>query len=160
MCTSGACTASTAKPNQAFQGDAMFATNDDLIPFAEALANVRHDLRTPVGHIIGYAEMIEEEAGPSLPADALRDLASIQAVGQKLIALIETHLGESKKSTAELDLPRAQFEFRMLLNDVAGYASMLRDDAIDNECSDLVDDLGKVLEAESNLLALVDSELS
>jgi CheY-like chemotaxis protein len=104
--------------------------------------------------------MIEDEAGPSLPADAMRDLGSIQAVGQKLVALIETHLGESKKSAAELDLPRAQFEFRVLLNDVAGYASMLRDDAIEADCSDLVADLGKVIKAESNLLALVEEELS
>ena len=138
----------------------MVDPNDEQAPFAEALANVRHDLRTPVGHIIGYAEMIEDEAGSNLSADALRDLASIQAVGQKLIRLIETHLGESKKSAAELDLPRAQYEFRVLLNDVAGYASMLRDDAIEAGRSDLVDDLGNVIKAESNLLALVEQELS
>ena len=29
--------------------------------FAALLSKIRHDLRTPVGHVIGYSEMIEEE---------------------------------------------------------------------------------------------------
>ena len=29
--------------------------------FATLLSKIRHDLRTPVGHVIGYSEMIEEE---------------------------------------------------------------------------------------------------
>ena len=138
----------------------MATTRDRDVSFTEALATIRHDLRTPVGHIIGYSEMIEEEAGSDLPAEARRDLASIQAVGQRLLALIDTHLGDGKKTAADLDLPRAQFEFRALLNDVAGYASMLRDDADEARQAELVADLGHVIEAESNLLALVEYELS
>jgi signal transduction histidine kinase len=29
--------------------------------FSAQLSELRHDIRTPLGHIIGYAEMIEED---------------------------------------------------------------------------------------------------
>ena len=33
---------------------------DDLV-FGATLSRIRHELRTPAGHIIGYAEMMEED---------------------------------------------------------------------------------------------------
>ena len=37
--------------------------------FQERLAQIRHDLKTPVGHIMGYSEMIEEEVEEEAEAE-------------------------------------------------------------------------------------------
>ena len=42
--------------------------------FKESLSLIRHDMRTPVGHIMGYAEMIEEDLDGSLSPEFSRDL--------------------------------------------------------------------------------------
>jgi CheY-like chemotaxis protein len=136
------------------------ATTEGQASLTEVLARIRHDLRTPVGHIIGYAEMIEEEAGSALSPDAGRDLKSIQAIGQRLIALIDAHVGENKRSVDELDLARAHFEFRAQLNDVAGYAAMLREDAVEAGNDDLVSDLDHIVDAEAALLELIETHLT
>ena len=45
------------------------------------LAKIRHDLRTPINHIIGYAEIIREEAADKLPATFVTDLGKIHSAG-------------------------------------------------------------------------------
>ena len=37
--------------------------NDAAVPYSEDVRQLRHDLRTPVNHIVGYAELILEEIG-------------------------------------------------------------------------------------------------
>ena len=39
----------------------------EVARFRERLSDIRHDLKTPVGHIMGYSEMIEEEVEEELP---------------------------------------------------------------------------------------------
>ena len=34
--------------------------------FRQALSSLRHDLRNPVGHVLGYSEMLDEELELSL----------------------------------------------------------------------------------------------
>lgn len=73
-------------------------TNSDDIPEQEtaaagrrqpaALANVRHTLRTPLNHIIGYSEMLLEEAGERGLESFAADLRRIHTAGKHLQALI------------------------------------------------------------------------
>lgn len=55
---------------------------------------LHHDLRTPVNHIIGYSELLEELASdrPDTPADLAGDLARIRRAAQDWLALMEEHL--------------------------------------------------------------------
>src|ERR671910_270950 len=52
-------------------------------------ARLRHDLRTPVNQIVGYAEMLEEEAEDRGLGDLVPDLKKIQAAARSLLPLIE-----------------------------------------------------------------------
>ncbi|HET7746611.1 MAG TPA: adenylate/guanylate cyclase domain-containing protein [Vicinamibacteria bacterium] len=52
-------------------------------------ARLRHDLRTPVNQIVGYAEMLEEEAGDRGLRDLVPDLKRIQAAARALLPLID-----------------------------------------------------------------------
>jgi class 3 adenylate cyclase len=51
-------------------------------------ARLRHDLRTPVNQILGYAEMLEEDAVERGFTTALEDLKKIQAAARALLPLI------------------------------------------------------------------------
>jgi two-component system sensor histidine kinase/response regulator len=58
----------------------------------QALADLRHDLRTPIGHVLGYGEMVWDELQVlGQPALAL-DVEKIQAAGKHLLALVDERL--------------------------------------------------------------------
>jgi CheY-like chemotaxis protein len=127
--------------------------------FSSALSRIRHELRRPVGHIIGYAEMMADEA-ESVSDEFLRDLQVIAASGERLVAMIEEHLGPAKRSLDELDLPQAQFHLRMQLNHITGYTEMLLETAEEESRSDLSEDLERIATAEQRMLELLDNRLT
>jgi CheY-like chemotaxis protein len=133
--------------------------NDD-VTFSELLSRIRHDLRTPVGHIIGYAEMMDDELAGSVPDEFVRDLRAIKTSGEHLVAMIEEHLGASKRSTDDLDLPEAQFQLRMQLNHISGYSEMCREVAEEEGWTEPVADLDRIAAAEARMLELLEQRLS
>jgi len=60
---------------------------------AEALSHIRHELRTPLNQIIGYSEMLEEDAVDAGQDALVPDLQKIQKAARNLDGLIQTHLG-------------------------------------------------------------------
>jgi sigma-B regulation protein RsbU (phosphoserine phosphatase) len=60
---------------------------------AEALSHIRHELRTPLNQIIGYSEMLEEDATDAGQDALVPDLQKIQKAARNLDGLIQTHLG-------------------------------------------------------------------
>jgi adenylate cyclase len=57
-----------------------------------SLANMRHTLRTPLNHIIGYSEMLLEEAGERGLETFAADLQKIHAAGKQLLVCINDFL--------------------------------------------------------------------
>ncbi|MES2461620.1 MAG: fused response regulator/phosphatase [Armatimonadota bacterium] len=60
-------------------------------------ASFRHDLRTSVGHVIGYSEMLIEDASAGGYEDLLPDLERVWNAGRKALALLDTHLGKASQ---------------------------------------------------------------
>jgi DNA-binding response OmpR family regulator len=85
-------------------------------------AEMRHPLRTPLNHIIGYSEMLLEEAGERALEDFAADLKKIHAAGKRLQALIDDLLDPPAHERAE-DLPGTT---------TASTASLLRGDTPDH----------------------------
>ncbi|HET7460408.1 MAG TPA: histidine kinase dimerization/phospho-acceptor domain-containing protein [Longimicrobium sp.] len=54
-------------------------------------ASLIHDLRTPLGQIIGYAEMLAEQAQEEGDGGPAADLNKIGAAGYRILELIEAH---------------------------------------------------------------------
>jgi class 3 adenylate cyclase len=52
-------------------------------------AHVRHELRTPINAVIGYSEMLIEDAGAAEHAELVADLQKTQAAARQLLELIE-----------------------------------------------------------------------
>ena len=129
----------------------------DISDFKAQLSKLRHDLRTPVGHILGYAEMIEEDLPPDLLKIFSGDLQAIQNAGQKMLALIEDFLGATTASPEEVNVSEAQFQFRMQLNHINGYAEMIFEEAADVDEAEFISDLENVSEAGRAALKLVDA---
>ena len=80
---------------------------DDL---KSALSDIRHELKNPVNAIIGYSEMLLENAGGE-HADITEELTRIRDAGRKLDQLISTRLqpdvltGQAVKAPVEREAP-------------------------------------------------------
>ena len=124
--------------------------------FETRLSDLRHDLRTPVGHITGYAELIDEDLSEDARGAYGPDLAAIMQAGQKMLALIDHHLGATKKSADEIDLSEAQFGLRLNLNHIGGYTEILREEAVERGEGDIAEDLDRITQAKQAVLALIE----
>ncbi len=68
---------------------------------------IRHDLRTPLNHVIGYCDLWLEEGEDRLLGGFLADLTEIKAKGQRTLSLLDellqsTHAAQSPEDTAVL----------------------------------------------------------
>ncbi|MCK9588212.1 MAG: SpoIIE family protein phosphatase [Terrimicrobiaceae bacterium] len=67
-------------------------------------SQLRHDLRTPVNHIIGYSELLGEELADR-GVDGLDDLGKIRSAADALLEMINTRLGEGAGVSAIVGKP-------------------------------------------------------
>ena len=72
----------------------MTATTEPNAPLTpEATAQLRHDLRTPVNHIVGYAEMLLEDAAEASLAPRKPALEETLAAARDVLSAIDRLLG-------------------------------------------------------------------
>ena len=60
---------------------------------SDALSQLRHDLRTPVNQILGYSEMLQEDAEAAGHSTYVPDLQKIQFAARQLEGVIDEKLG-------------------------------------------------------------------
>ena len=63
------------------------------------LPRLQHEFRTPLNHIIGYAEIIIEQAEHSEDGLVVKDLARIVSAAKTLLELLEAHLISGENSS-------------------------------------------------------------
>jgi CheY-like chemotaxis protein len=108
-----------------------------------------HELRTPMNAIIGYSEMLEEEAQDLGQAQFVPDLQKIQAAGKHLLALINDILDLSKIEAGKMDLYLERFDVGAMLRDVVSTIQPLADRNGNTLVLDCAPDVG---EMESDLV--------
>jgi class 3 adenylate cyclase len=59
-------------------------------------SKARHDLRTPINQILGYSELLQEEAEEAAHSAYVPDLQKIQTAARRLLALIDEHLSPDR----------------------------------------------------------------
>ena len=64
--------------------------------------SVSHDLRAPLRHVDGYAQILEEEFGPQMPPDAQKFTKKIRLGSQNMGRLVDDLLNLSHVGKAEL----------------------------------------------------------
>ncbi len=147
--------------------EAPISARPDTLPdqrLKEALlAHVRQDFSAPVGAIIGYAEILIEDAPRQNLQRFVPDLAKIHEAGlalQRLIdglldprAVIERGAGEGYESFHG----RLRHDLRTPMNAIKGYGEMLLEDAEEAEAQAFISDLTTILDYAKGLLAQIDA---
>src|SRR5271168_2719541 len=118
------------------------------------LSRMRHELRTPINHILGYCEMLMEEA--RLPKDAAEDLVRIHAGGRELQSLIGRYFDEDQYFL-QRDLHQLYHELRTPVNHIIGYSDLLIEQAEDPATRAAIPDLRRIRDAAGNWLALMEA---
>ncbi|MFM7320700.1 MAG: sensor histidine kinase, partial [Armatimonadota bacterium] len=83
------------------------------------LANMSHEFRTPMNAIIGYSEMLIEDADQLAPEEMLPDLRRIHASGKHLLALIDDILDLSKIEAGRMTVLSETFDPAATIRDLA-----------------------------------------
>ena len=120
-------------------------------------AQLRHDLRTPLNHIIGYSELLLEEAGEEKAAAIEQSLHRIHADARQLLALVNDLLAPSRIGQNAGQLFRIPAVMGPL-NRLIATGGELRQHAQKAGAERLLPDIDRVVLAAGNLLALVRDE--
>jgi class 3 adenylate cyclase len=118
------------------------------------LAHLRQEFTAPAAAILGYVEILIEDA-TRLSLDAfLPDLERIQLAGVALQDLLQTVLAQ----TGEVIDPRKlRHDLRTPMNAIKGYGEMLIEDVANAGRETLVADLSRLLTAVQGMLARIDA---
>ena len=114
----------------------------------DAARQARHELRTPVNHILSYARLVLEEADElGLDEEIEAHLDTIQAAGHQALALIDALLERSG--------PTERQALRALAERIAEQAARLREMTASAGHAQTAEDVGRIAEAAGRLVALV-----
>ncbi len=123
-----------------------------------SLAHVRHELKTPINAIIGYSEMLLEDAAEAGDDAVASDLEKIRVAGRQLLQLVEQILGPDRQDRTDLEGydARIRADLRDPVTAVIGYAEMLVEGCREGPTAWLVPDLERIRAAGLRLLELSD----
>jgi class 3 adenylate cyclase/CheY-like chemotaxis protein len=127
------------------------------------LAHLGQDFSAPVGAILGFAEILMEEAPARgfgrFAADLLRIHEAGLTLQQMVAGLLDPGMQAERSNAAdEADfVRRLRHDLRTPLNAVIGYGEMLLEDADESGAAPLVEDLRKMLAAAERLLRRVEA---
>ncbi|HYV29214.1 MAG TPA: response regulator [Candidatus Eisenbacteria bacterium] len=123
------------------------------------LAKIRHDLRTPINHIIGFSEILLEDARGNTPETFGRDLMRIRSGGDRLLALINEHLSEEAFPAEKPDVHQLCHELRTPVNHIMGYSDLLMEQCVELNLPQYEADLAKINSAARTWLILMEEHL-
>ena len=130
-------------------------------PAVTPIAHLRHELRSPLNTIIGYAELLLEESDERGLGDSLADLQRIRSEGVLLLEVVQHSLepfdSDKAANNSELFGAEARHQLRIRLTNIMGYSEILLEDAEHSGRRDVATDLEKIHEAGSELLARIRS---
>lgn len=81
------------------------------------LANMSHEFRTPLNAIIGYSEILKEDAMEQGQVESVADLERINSAGRHLLAMVNEVLDLSKIEAGKTELIIEQFDVREMVED-------------------------------------------
>jgi signal transduction histidine kinase/ActR/RegA family two-component response regulator len=83
------------------------------------LANMSHEFRTPLNAVIGYSEMLIEDAEADGSEERLADLRRIRTAGKHLLALVNDVLDLSKIEAGRMELVFEPVDVNQFVDEVA-----------------------------------------
>ncbi len=102
---------------------------------SEFLAVMSHEIRTPLNAVIGYSEMLQEEAEDLGYPKLIPDLQKITSAGKHLLNLISDILDFSKIEAGMLKLNHVEFDLHQVLTELLYiYSGPANDKALKLTC--------------------------
>jgi adenylate cyclase len=126
------------------------------------LANMRQELLAPVTAVVGYSEMLVEEAGRLELADILPDLERILTSARDLLDLVDRLLDvesdQERQTAADIGALQSKLrhDLRNPLNAIKGYAELLLEEIEEIGGATVRPDLEAVLGEANSLLSRID----
>ena len=124
------------------------------------LAKMSHELRTPMNAIIGYSEMLHEDALDKGEKDVAEDLQKIMSAAHHLLGLINDVLDLSKIEAGKMQLYLETFDLQTVVHEVSSTIAPLvekRNNELIVNCTPLIGsmygDATKIRQALLNLLS-------
>ena len=117
-------------------------------------AFLRQEFGASVAAVIGFVDILIEDARRYDRADLVADLERMREAGVQLSALIAQTVGSAQGG--EGDIARLRHDLRTPLNAIKGYGELLVEDARDSGRDTLLADLAKVLDLADRLLGEID----
>jgi signal transduction histidine kinase len=90
---------------------------------AEFLAKMSHELRTPLNAVIGYSQILLEDAEDDGDSESVADLDKIHIAGQHLLKLVNEVLDLSKIEAGKMELDLEQIDLDGLLREIVKVAT-------------------------------------
>jgi signal transduction histidine kinase/ActR/RegA family two-component response regulator len=125
---------------------------------SEFLAKMSHELRTPLNAVIGYSEMLLEDAEAAGRIDQTTDIKRIHSAGKHLVTLISSVLDLSKLEAGKMELFPERSTLGKIVDEVAAKSKGEMDENENQfvvECADasasLETDLSKLTQAIMNV---------
>lgn len=120
------------------------------------LAHLRQEFMAPAAAIVGYADILLEDAR-RLSLDAcIADLERVRTAGGALQALLDAVLTQPENAPA-FDPAKLRHDLRTPINAIKGYGEMLAEDAAEGGSEALLADLGKLLAEADGMLRRIDA---
>ena len=112
------------------------------------LANVSHEVRTPIHGILGFAELLQDP--DVLKDEQLQYIRLIQQTGQRMLNLVNDLIDISRIEAGEVKLDIAETQINNLLRDIhAFFKPQARKKALQLSCITGLTDIESVLETDS-----------
>ena len=92
----------------------------------QLLANVSHDMRTPLGAILGYTEMLQTGVFQPLNEEQANATRAIAASSQRLLDFVSDLLNQAQIDTGEIVLNPSHFKPQQLFDTLGGEISLAR----------------------------------
>jgi PAS domain S-box-containing protein len=125
------------------------------------LSHLRHEMRTPLNAIIGYSEMLREDAEDLDQKVFIPDLKAIQSAADQMLRHLNDILDPSKIQARPKDVDpesievKLRNELRTPLNTIVGCSGMLLEKAKDQGQDEFILDLQKIHTAAKNFSELI-----
>ena len=118
---------------------------------AEHLRKLKHELRTPVNHIVGYSELLFESADEASDVEVSVLAKSLQASGQLLARLLERTLLSPGNEIDEEQISALRDSLRPVIERIVKDSSSL----VASGTAEYETDLARIRHAANQLMALM-----
>src|SRR5688572_27428135 len=108
------------------------------------LANMAHELKTPISAILGYSEMLEEEAKARGVEDMIYDIDKVRIAARHVLGLAGGILDLSKIEAGKMELEMTMIDVRTFVEDTVAMIKPVIDQNSNTFIVDVGTDIGQI----------------